>query len=171
MLKIRLKRMGRKHSPAFRMIVIDSRKKRDGAFIERIGYYQPHFEEPRLHVDEERALHWLRQGAQPSLIVKNLFKRLGITKKFHHEKYGDKGSKETPETSTAEQTSQESSEQTTEKKEVTPTAEEKSADSSSEKEETSPTETETTTEEKSEETEEEERDAEHAHDKKDTSQE
>ncbi len=91
MLKIRLTRMGRRHLPAFRIVVMDSRKKRDGAFIEKLGFYQPQADPPKLVVDEERSLHWLSVGAQPTLIVKNLFRQVGVNEKFHQLKYGKGG--------------------------------------------------------------------------------
>ncbi len=87
-VKIRLRRMGARNQPSYRVVVVDSRKKRDGAFIEKIGFYDPKPEEFEYKIDHERALYWLEQGAIPSDTVKSLFKKEGILKKFHEAKYG-----------------------------------------------------------------------------------
>jgi small subunit ribosomal protein S16 len=81
-VKIRLKRMGAKKAPFYRIVVADSRSPRDGRFIEEIGYYNP-IEEPALiKIDEEKAAKWVKNGAQPSDIVKRLFDRSGISEKL-----------------------------------------------------------------------------------------
>jgi len=82
-VKIRLARVGRLKSPAYRVVVADSRKARDGRFIEIIGHYQPRLDPPKVEVNEERALKWLGDGAIPSDTVKSLFRKRGIMKKFH----------------------------------------------------------------------------------------
>ncbi|MCX7019812.1 MAG: 30S ribosomal protein S16 [bacterium] len=82
-VKIRLARVGRINSPAYRVVVADSRKARDGRFIEIIGYYQPRNDPPKVDVDEARALKWLGNGAIPSDTVKSIFRKRGIMKKFH----------------------------------------------------------------------------------------
>jgi small subunit ribosomal protein S16 len=80
--RIRLRRMGAKKRPYYRVVVADQRSPRDGRFIENIGKYHP-LEEPSLiEIDEERALHWLRTGAQPSEQVQNLLNKVGIWEKF-----------------------------------------------------------------------------------------
>ncbi|HZK43809.1 MAG TPA: 30S ribosomal protein S16 [Syntrophomonadaceae bacterium] len=79
---IRLKRMGAKKRPFYRMVVADSRAPRDGKFIEEIGHYDPSTNPAIIKVDEERALKWLADGAKPSDTVKSLFKRQGIMAKF-----------------------------------------------------------------------------------------
>lgn len=79
--RIRLKRIGAKKDPAYRVIVADSRSPRDGRFIEEIGYYQPTRNPEVLKIDEEKALLWLARGAQPSETVKTLFKKTGVWKK------------------------------------------------------------------------------------------
>lgn len=84
--KIRLKRMGAKKSPFYRIVVADSRAPRDGRFIEEIGYYNPVKQPEILQVDEEKALSWLGTGAQPSDTVKALLSRAGVMKKFHESK-------------------------------------------------------------------------------------
>lgn len=81
-VRIRLKRMGAKKRPFYRLVVADSRAARDGAFIESIGYYNPIAEPAEIEIDEEKALDWLRRGAQPSETAKSLLKRTGILEKF-----------------------------------------------------------------------------------------
>lgn len=82
MVRIRLMRMGAAKRPFYRIVVADSRSPRDGRFIENIGKYHP-LEEPSLiEIDEERALHWLSKGAQPSEQVQNLLRKQGIWDRF-----------------------------------------------------------------------------------------
>jgi small subunit ribosomal protein S16 len=82
MVKIRLRRMGAAKRPFYRVVVADSRSPRDGRFIENIGKYHP-LEDPSLiEIDEERALYWLAQGAQPTPQVENLLKIRGIRDRF-----------------------------------------------------------------------------------------
>ena len=82
MVKIRLMRMGAKKRPFFRVVVADSRSPRDGRFIENIGKYHP-LEDPSLiEIDGERALHWLKQGAQPTEAVTVLLRIQGIWEQF-----------------------------------------------------------------------------------------
>ena len=77
-VKIRLKRMGAKKAPFYRIVVADSRSPRDGRFIEEIGYYNP-MEEPKVvKVDADKAKDWIAKGAQPTDTVKNLFKKHGV---------------------------------------------------------------------------------------------
>ena len=77
-VKIRLRRLGAKKAPFYRLVVADSRAPRDGRFIEEIGYYNPVKEPVELKIDAERAQKWLKDGAQPSDTVKRLFKETGI---------------------------------------------------------------------------------------------
>ena len=80
--RIRLRRMGANKRPFYRVVVADQRSPRDGRFIENIGKYHP-LEDPSLiEIDEDRALHWLRVGAQPSDQVRNLMVKVGIWDKF-----------------------------------------------------------------------------------------
>ena len=79
-VKIRLKRMGQKKSPFYRIIVADSRSPRDGRFIEEIGTYDPNQEPSAFNIDEEAAKKWLQNGAQPTETVNKLFKNAGIVK-------------------------------------------------------------------------------------------
>ena len=78
MVKIRLKRMGMKKMPFYRLVVTDSRNARDGRFIEEIGHYDPLREPVELIVDAERAKYWLGTGAQPSDTVRGLLKKSGV---------------------------------------------------------------------------------------------
>ncbi|KUG04606.1 ssu ribosomal protein s16p [hydrocarbon metagenome] len=80
--KIRLKRMGAKKRPFYRVVVADSRSPRDGRFIEELGYYDPTTNPATVKIDEEKALKWLATGAQASDTVKSLFKKQGILAKF-----------------------------------------------------------------------------------------
>jgi small subunit ribosomal protein S16 len=84
-VKLRLKRIGAKKRPFYRVIVSDSREKRDGNFIELIGTFSP-LNEKKYEIDETLALKWLKTGAIPTDTVKNIFSELGIMKKFHEEK-------------------------------------------------------------------------------------
>lgn len=77
MLKIRLRRMGAKKAPFYRIIVADSRAPRDGDFVEEIGYYNPVAETPELKVDNEAAANWIKNGAQPTDTVRALLKKSG----------------------------------------------------------------------------------------------
>jgi len=81
-VKIRLKRMGQKKAPFYRVVVADARAPRDGRFIEEIGTYNPLTQPATVKINEEKALKWLNTGAQPSETVKNLLKREGILEKI-----------------------------------------------------------------------------------------
>ncbi len=76
--KIRLRRMGAKKAPFYRLVVADSRSPRDGRFIEEIGYYNPISEPAEIKINEEKVLKWLQTGAEPSETVKQLLKTTGI---------------------------------------------------------------------------------------------
>ena len=78
MVKIRLKRMGANKKPFYRVVVADSRKPRDGRFIEELGYFDPLKEPNEIKIDAEKAQKWLDNGAQPTDRVKALFKEAGI---------------------------------------------------------------------------------------------
>ena len=82
MVKIRLRRVGAKNRPSYRLVVADSRAPRDGAFINIIGHYDPLTEPETIVIDEEKALNWLRQGAQPTATVARLLSKAGIIEKF-----------------------------------------------------------------------------------------
>ena len=79
-VKIRLKRMGKKKAPFYRIVVADARSPRDGRFIEEIGTYDPSKDHSEFKVDEEAAKKWLGNGAQPTETVGKIFKLAGITK-------------------------------------------------------------------------------------------
>ena len=86
-VKIRLKRMGSKKKPFYRIVVADSRSPRDGRFIETVGTYNPLVEENQVTLKEDRVLEWLSKGAQPSDTVRNILSREGVMKKFHESKF------------------------------------------------------------------------------------
>ncbi len=77
MLKIRLRRMGAKKAPFYRIVVADSRAPRDGAFVEELGYYNPLTDPVELNLDNERAAEWIKKGAQPTDTVRALLKKSG----------------------------------------------------------------------------------------------
>lgn len=89
MVKIRLRRVGAKKQPSFRVVVADSRSPRDGRFIEQIGFYNPRTEPETLRIDEERALYWLNVGAQPSDSVARLLRTTGTMERFGRLKQGE----------------------------------------------------------------------------------
>ena len=78
MVKMRLRRMGAKKAPFYRVVVADSRYPRDGRFIEEIGYYNPLTEPAEIKLDADKAKAWLANGAQPTETVKSLLKKSGI---------------------------------------------------------------------------------------------
>lgn len=80
MVKIRLRRMGAKKAPFYRIVVADSRYPRDGRFIEEIGYYNPLQDPPVVKIDAEKAAKWIANGAQPTDTVKAIFKKNDIIK-------------------------------------------------------------------------------------------
>jgi len=86
MVKIRLRRVGARNKPSYRLVVVDSRKPRDGAFISIIGHYNPLTDPETVVINEEEALKWLRQGAQPTETAARLLSKLGITEKFETSK-------------------------------------------------------------------------------------
>jgi small subunit ribosomal protein S16 len=78
-VKIRLKRIGAKKAPFYRVVVADSRYPRDGRFIAEIGYYNPLTNPVEIKIDSEKAQKWINNGAQPTETVKSLLKKAGIT--------------------------------------------------------------------------------------------
>ncbi len=82
-VRIRLRRVGRKKSPSYRIVVADSKSPRDGKFIEVIGQYRPRETENSLNVDAERALYWMSVGALPSDTVRSLLRRSGVLTRRH----------------------------------------------------------------------------------------
>lgn len=87
-VKIRLKRMGAKGKPFYRVVVADSRSPRDGRFIETLGYYDPLTDPATVKIDEEKALKWMGRGAQPTDTAAALLKKQGVTAKFLAAKAG-----------------------------------------------------------------------------------
>jgi len=89
-VRIRLKRMGAHKRPFYRVVVSDSRSPRDGRFIEELGYYNPLTNPVQLRIDEEKALKWLQNGAQPSDTARSLLSKAGVLKKYHELRQGNK---------------------------------------------------------------------------------
>ncbi len=81
-VKIRLTRTGKKKAPSYRIVVADARSPRDGRIIDRLGWYNPLVEPSAIHIDEEKALKWLKTGAQPTDSVASLLKRTGVLARF-----------------------------------------------------------------------------------------
>lgn len=86
-VKLRLKRMGSKNKPFYRIVAADSRSPRDGRIIEAIGTYDPTTDPALVSVDEELAVKWIKNGAQPSDTVRNILSKKGVMKRLHEEKY------------------------------------------------------------------------------------
>ena len=86
MVKLRLTRMGTHKKPFYRIVAAKSTSPRDGRFIEIVGTYDPVSEPAIVKIDEEKALNWMRNGAQPTDTVRSLFSKEGIMEKFHNEK-------------------------------------------------------------------------------------
>ncbi|MCF7918912.1 MAG: 30S ribosomal protein S16 [Candidatus Cloacimonetes bacterium] len=95
MVKLRLKRMGTIDKPFYRIVAVDSRKKRDGAYLENIGYYDPKTDPLTLKIESDRALYWLGVGAQPSDTVRSLLRKAGVLQKWHTMKFTAKAEEET----------------------------------------------------------------------------
>ncbi len=87
-VRLRLTRMGRKKKPFYRVVAVDNRKRRDGAYLENLGYYRPLSDPIELKLNEERILYWLKVGAQPSETVRSLLRREGILFKWDLMKKG-----------------------------------------------------------------------------------
>ena len=81
MLRIRLWRMGKKHQPSYRIVVMDSRSPRDGGYIEQLGLYNPRTEPATIELDTEKATEWIKNGAQPSEPVSRMLRTLGVLEK------------------------------------------------------------------------------------------
>lgn len=82
MVKLRLKRMGKKHIPLYKIVAADARSPRDGRFIESVGHYNPHTEPMLITFKEDRVLYWLNNGAKPTETVKSLLRKEGVMMKF-----------------------------------------------------------------------------------------
>ena len=92
-VKIRLRRMGAKKKPFYRIVVVDSRYPRDGRFIEEIGYYDPIKNPAVIKVDKDLTLKWLKNGAQPTDTVRSILSNEGILKEYHEFKNKKKSEK------------------------------------------------------------------------------
>ncbi|HNV05455.1 MAG TPA: 30S ribosomal protein S16 [Petrotogaceae bacterium] len=90
MVKIRLNRMGRRHQPFYRLVVVDSREKRSGQYIQSLGFYDPINDKLPFKVDSEKAIEWLMKGAQPTDTARNILSRTGVMKKFDEMKHAQK---------------------------------------------------------------------------------
>ncbi len=88
MVKLRLRRRGRKKQPIYDIAAMDSRKSRNGEFLEKFGQYNPMTNPATISMDRERALYWLRTGAQPTNIVRRLLSLQGVTLELHMERKG-----------------------------------------------------------------------------------
>jgi small subunit ribosomal protein S16 len=82
MLRIRLRRVGAKKKPSYRIVVADSKAPRDGAIVEQVGHYDPLTDPPTITMDEEKVVKWLGNGAQPSEPVAGMLKRMGILERL-----------------------------------------------------------------------------------------
>lgn len=89
-VKLRLKRMGSKQKPFYRIVAADARSPRDGRFIETVGTYDPIKGADKITIDEEKALNWLKNGAQPTDTVKNILSHAGVMAKYANEKKKNK---------------------------------------------------------------------------------
>ncbi len=89
MVRIRLRRVGSKHQPSFRLVATDREAPRDGRFLELLGQYNPRTEPATISVDEARVLHWLGQGAQPSESVAKLLTQVGTLARYDRLKKGE----------------------------------------------------------------------------------
>ncbi len=94
MVKLRLRRMGARNQPFYRIVAVDSRIKRDGKYIECIGHYDPKPDPSAITIETERALYWLGVGAQPTETVRSLMRKAGILQIWHERKIA----KDKPET-------------------------------------------------------------------------
>ena len=116
-VKIRLRRMGAKKRPFYRIVVADSRYPRDGRFIEEIGYYNPIVEPAEVKLDKELAMKWLKNGATPTDTVRDILSKEGVMKEFHESKMTKKTSAEKKATKKVEK--KETTKKTTTKKTTT----------------------------------------------------
>ena len=87
-VKIRLKRMGAKKAPFYRIVVADSRSPRDGKVIEQVGTYNPLIEPAEVKVDSDLTIKWLQNGAIPTDTVKNILSKAGVMEKYHNMRQG-----------------------------------------------------------------------------------
>ncbi|OQY40105.1 MAG: 30S ribosomal protein S16 [Candidatus Cloacimonetes bacterium 4572_65] len=86
MVKLRLRRMGASNRPFYRIVAVDARVKRDGKYIESVGYYDPMTKEATIKVDTDKVIKWLEVGAQPTDTVRSIFRKSGILELWHNMK-------------------------------------------------------------------------------------
>lgn len=89
MVKIRLRRVGLRNQPSYRIVAADKEKPRDGRFLEILGFYNPRTEPSTIEVKEDRIYHWLSNGAQPSDSVGQIFRQIGLLERFERLKAGE----------------------------------------------------------------------------------
>ncbi|MEO6526713.1 MAG: 30S ribosomal protein S16 [Gemmatimonadaceae bacterium] len=89
-VKIRLRRVGRKKSPMYRIVVADSKSPRDGKFLEIVGQYQPRTGDKAINLDTDRVNYWLNVGAQPTDTVRSLLRKAGVLKQRHESRLASK---------------------------------------------------------------------------------
>ncbi len=86
MVKLRLRRMGANDQPFYRIVAVDARVKRDGKYIESVGWYDPKPDPSKINIDTERAIYWLSVGAQPTDTVRSLLRKAGVLQIWHDRK-------------------------------------------------------------------------------------
>lgn len=87
MVKIRLTRMGRRNRPFYRLVVVDAHKRRDGAYIDSLGFYDPIRDPAMTKLDVDKAVQWIMKGAQPTETAKSILSKFGVMKRVHELKY------------------------------------------------------------------------------------
>ena len=90
MVKLRLRRMGANNQPFYRIVAVDARVKRDGKYIECVGWYDPKPKDLKLNIETDRAIYWLSVGAQPSDTVRSLLRKAGVLQIWHENKLAQK---------------------------------------------------------------------------------
>lgn len=106
-VSIRLKRMGRKRKPFYRVVVADSRTPRQGVTVDDLGYYDPMTEPVQIQIDEEKAVTWLKEGAVPTNTARSLLSKVGVLRKFQGQDQPPEEDDEEEETQPAEQSDSE----------------------------------------------------------------
>ncbi len=89
MVRIRLRRVGARNQPSYRIVAADKESKRDGRFLEILGFYNPRTDPPTVNLKEERVYHWLSKGAQPSDAVQKIFRMVGFDERYERFKKGE----------------------------------------------------------------------------------
>lgn len=89
MVRIRLRRVGARNQPSYRIVAADKEAKRDGKFLEILGFYNPRTDPPTVEVKEDRVYDWLRKGAQPSEAVEKIFRMIGLWERYERFKKGE----------------------------------------------------------------------------------